>query len=234
MSDFRCPNYWWDGNNWRCKNLPNDYLNVHDFDTYCTNKYRCLECPYMDSEVREKVAAYKKEVDERVEEHVEEQRREYEAEQRNKENDYSYRENNNTSSTTTYSSSGSSDTGCLGSLFSLIGLLIMGILKLLFYFYKFVFLYLVFPVWSTATVYYFSILIITGILGVLPAIALVLGVIESVLVLISLPYWVILFIQKKKRRMTWKETFKYYGKWFIKGPWAYKDIIELKNKPMSF
>ena len=35
-----------------------------------------------------KVAAYKKEVDERVEEHVEEQRREYEAEQRNKRGKY--------------------------------------------------------------------------------------------------------------------------------------------------
>ncbi len=132
-----------------------------------------------------------------------------------------------------HSSSGDSDTGCLGTLFSLIGLLIMGLFKLLFYFYKFVFLYLVFPVWATATVYYFVIFIITAVLGVLPAIALVLGVIESILVLISFPYWVILFSQKRKRQMNWKETFKYYGKWFIKGPWAYKDIIELKNKSMS-
>lgn len=132
-----------------------------------------------------------------------------------------------------HSSGGSSDTGCLGSIFSLIGLLIIGLFKLIFYYYKFALLYLMFPIWSTVTVYCFSIVIIIGILGVSPDIVLVLSVIASVLVLISLPYWVILFIQKKKRRMTWKETFKYYGKWFIKGPWAYKDIIELKNKPMG-
>lgn len=44
MSDFRCPYYYWDGSQWRCKKS-DDYSNLHDFDTYCTDSSRCEECP---------------------------------------------------------------------------------------------------------------------------------------------------------------------------------------------
>ena len=46
MSDFRCPFYWWDGKHWRCMKIPNDYLSLHDYDTYCTSKSKCQDCPY--------------------------------------------------------------------------------------------------------------------------------------------------------------------------------------------
>jgi len=46
MGSFRCPYYWWDGNNWRCRKLGDDYLNSYDFDTFCTSETRCRECPY--------------------------------------------------------------------------------------------------------------------------------------------------------------------------------------------
>lgn len=45
MGSFRCPYYWWDGSNWRCRKT-SDYLTLHDFDTYCTSSSRCKECPY--------------------------------------------------------------------------------------------------------------------------------------------------------------------------------------------
>ncbi|MBE6734043.1 MAG: hypothetical protein E7563_01705 [Ruminococcaceae bacterium] len=135
--------------------------------------------------------------------------------------------------TTSESSESSSDTGCLGSIFSIIGFLLMGAIKLIFYFYKFIFLYLFFTIFATVTIFYFIILILSAVTGILPGIALGLGVFGTVLVASSLPYWVILFTQKFKRKMKWKDTFKYYGKWFIKGPLAYKDIIELKNSPVD-
>lgn len=47
MGDFRCPYYYWDGSQWRCKHT-NDYLDLHDFDTHCTDEKRCKECPYYD------------------------------------------------------------------------------------------------------------------------------------------------------------------------------------------
>ena len=130
----------------------------------------------------------------------------------------------------TPSPSADSDTGCLGASFSLIGLVIFTLPKLLFYYYKFMFLYFIFPAFSAATAYFWGALIL--IVAVFPAAIPFLGAIEPVLIAISLPYWIILFKQKRKRKMKWKETFKYYGKWLIKGPWAYKDIIELKKSPM--
>ncbi len=45
MGSFRCPYYWWDGKHWRCRKI-SDYLNLYDFDTYCTNESKCKECPY--------------------------------------------------------------------------------------------------------------------------------------------------------------------------------------------
>ena len=223
MSDFRCPRYWWDGSQWRCQNLPNDYLSSYDFDTYCTNKNRCLECPYMDSEVREKVATYKKEVDERVEEHVEEQRREYEAEQRNKENDYSYRENNNTSSTTTYSSSGSSDAGCLGAIFALLGIIWFAILKVLSfiakYWYIIIFAFSWFG-WGLFFLFAFLALPLAGIIGIC-------------CVLLYTPYFCVIFQQQKNKRLSWLFVFKYSFIWFLKGPFAYSDIFDFVDESVK-
>ncbi len=232
MSDFRCPRYWWDGSQWRCQNLPNDYLSSYDFDTYCTNKNRCLECPYMDSEVREKVAAYKKDVDERVEEHVEEQRREYEEEQRNKENDYSYRENNNTSSTTTYSSSDSSDTGCLSTLFSLVFVVIGAIFALLWPILKiFINAFWLTPLIGASWIGFGCcfLVILSAPVGVIPLVV-VLVTICCVIEIAFFPYWLILMWQKIKKYLNWKEVWSYYVKWFFKGPVAYVELANLLNE----
>ncbi|MEA4934072.1 MAG: hypothetical protein VB071_10935 [Lawsonibacter sp.] len=45
MSEFRCPNYYYDGSQWRCTKT-GDYLTLHDFDTYCTNESKCRSCSY--------------------------------------------------------------------------------------------------------------------------------------------------------------------------------------------
>ena len=44
MSDFRCPFYYYDGS-WRCVKV-SGCLSLHDYDTYCTDKYRYVQCPY--------------------------------------------------------------------------------------------------------------------------------------------------------------------------------------------
>lgn len=134
------------------------------------------------------------------------------------------------------SSSGSSDSGCLYSLFYFIGFLLRKIIIMIFIclkvIVKYAFLYYMLPFYASVTIYY----LIAGVLSILlllSTLGIVFGIIDLFVVAISIPYWIILFIQKRKRKMTWKETLKYYGKWFIKGPWAYKDIMELKNRPMD-
>lgn len=231
MSDFRCPRYWWDGNQWRCQNLPNDYLSSYDFDTYCTNVNRCLECKYMDKEVREKVAAYKKETKERVEKLVEENKREYEGRKNTSDEPISSEPDSSkvyvASSSTIQAeenSSGDGEIGCLAMIFGIVGVAFLFVLKIIPFFLMYYFM----PGWMSYTF-----------IGLPIMIGLFLGAIEMgkiiALLLIAMlfsaiPYWVMLFIQKRKRKMKWGETFKYYMKWFVKGPFAYKDIMALKNK----
>ena len=137
--------------------------------------------------------------------------------------DRSEESTNTTSSTTTYSSSGSSEVDLLSIIVGLIVLLIKVIPAL--------FMYFLLPLlWSQTIWFYLFILLSARLLGFNPFIAYG-GML--IMYLLALPYWFVLFKQKRKRNMTWKEIFKYVSKWVTKGPWAYKDIIELKNKPMS-
>jgi len=116
----------------------------------------------------------------------------------------------------------SSDDGCLGGL---VAIILTGIIKII----KAYFLYYFVPIQViAATLLGYGFMLFFAIIG-LPSIALVIIYVCVALMLISIPYWVILFAQKRKKRMGWGETFKYYGKWFLKGPFAYKDIMKLKN-----
>lgn len=134
--------------------------------------------------------------------------------------------------TPTPSPRGSSDTGCLSTLFSMVFVVIGAILKLLWPVIKFLAVWFYLPMYVAPTLVGFIAMLFFAIIG-LPMVSMGIAFALTALEFISIPYWVVLFIQKRKKCMTWKETFKYYGKWFIKGPWAYKDIIELKNKPMG-
>lgn len=124
---------------------------------------------------------------------------------------------------TTYSSSGSSEVDLLSIIVGLIVLLIKVIPAL--------FMYFLLPLLCSQTIWFCLFIFLSApLIGFNPFIAYGEMVIMYV---VALPYWYILFAQKRKKRMTWKETYKYYRKWYIKGPWAYKDINELKNKPMG-
>ena len=223
MSDFRCPRYWWDGNNWRCQNLPNDYLSSYDFDTYCTDRNRCLECPYMDSDVREKVAELKQEQESRWEEAS---------------SNYSggSTQGNSTSSSTTsysqptYSSSSSSDDGCLlsffGSIIALVGAIIVGLLKILWpvikgYFFAFMLPGYVMVSWVGYVAGVFVVILSST--GLMPLAAIFIAI-TAVPYILFWPYWAILMWQRFKKRLTWREVCTYYGKWFLKGPLAYAEL----------
>ncbi len=45
MSSFRCPFYYYDGGKWRCTRV-SSALSSYDFDTYCTDEYKYVQCPY--------------------------------------------------------------------------------------------------------------------------------------------------------------------------------------------
>lgn len=125
------------------------------------------------------------------------------------------------------SSSDSSDTGCVGSFFSLLGLLLMGILKILWFIFKLIFVYYCIPTYASMTWLMF-----------LPAIFIPIGIpyldiasaIASGLCYVAFwPYGIMLIIYKIKKQITTKELLGFYGKWFLKGPFAYKDLSVLKK-----
>ena len=118
--------------------------------------------------------------------------------------------------------------GCLSALFNLVVAIFGAILKLLWPVIKFFTVWFWLPMYVAPTLVGFSAMLFFAISG-METVALGIAFVLIGLEFISIPYWVILFFKKMKMKMLWKETFKYYGKWFIKGPWAYKDIIELKN-----
>ena len=43
------------------------------------------------------------------------------------------------------------------------------------------------------------------------------------------PYGIMVIILKFKKQITTKEQLSFYGKWFLKGPFAYKDIKNFKE-----
>lgn len=237
MSDFRCPRYWWDGNHWRCQNLPDDYLDLHDYDTYCTSKTRCLECPYMDSEVRERMAEYKKKAQERIDEFEEERKREFEEERKGEfeENGPSRRDygrsNDSDYVTPKHSSSSDSDDGCLGALFGLVFTIIGAILKLLWPICKIVFLYYCIPVLAgwTWLVFLPIAFVPTGIVPLAVAAAVAAGA----CFVAFWPYGIMVLTLKVKKQITTKQQLSFYGKWFLKGPFAYKDLKEFKERIRS-
>lgn len=122
---------------------------------------------------------------------------------------------------TPVSTTGSSDSSCLSGI---VALVFMGIIKLI----KGCFLYIYIPCFLiSGTILQFLLTLLffatqSKALGWITIYCIIMHI-------LSIPYLVILFIQKRKRKMSWGETFKYYGKWFLKGPLAYKDIIALKN-----
>lgn len=236
MSDFRCPRYWWDGNNWRCQNLPNDCLELHDFDTYCTDMNRCLECPYMDIEVRERVEAYKKDIEERTKERI----REIEQENKtNTEKRYSSREeyqtpnniDSNTSTTTNTTTSSDSETGCLTVIFDIILVLIGFILKLLRPFFLVFYLpnFVSFTLCGTICL---ILAVIFALTGIIPLVCIFMALV-CINYFLFFPFWIILIWQKFKKRLSWKEVCSFYWKWFIKGPFAYPALAKMLEEKQS-
>ena len=185
----------------------------------------------MDSEVREKVAAWKKENEERREERLEELEEEKKEEFRASDDfdDDSSSSHDNGYRDTRVSSGESSDTGCLPTLFSLVFFLIAGLFKCIFYFYKFMLLHFMIPLYASVTIYSLVVILLCAVLGFVPG-SILFSCCSAAVWIISIPYWVVLFIHKRKIKMTWKKTFKYYGKWFLKGPVAYADLANLLNE----
>lgn len=59
MSSFRCPFYYYDGGKWRCTRV-SSALSSYDFDTYCTDEYKYVQCPYYRNQKNKKGTMAKK------------------------------------------------------------------------------------------------------------------------------------------------------------------------------
>lgn len=121
-------------------------------------------------------------------------------------------ENNHTSSrTTTYSSSSSSDTGFLSEIFGLVVIIIGAILKILPYIW-----------WGSMTA-------LVPLVMVAGPFVLILAIISVLCHIAFYPYCIMLILYRIKKQISTKTMFIHLGKWFKKGPFAYKDIIALKD-----
>ena len=180
----------------------------------------------MDSEVRKKVEAWKKEAEKQSEEHLEEIEQEKkeeikESEDFDKDNGSSY---DNVDKGTL---SDDSDTGCLSTIFSLVVVILGAALRLLWPIIKFIFLYYFIPVLAGETWLMFlaSVFAPTGIIPLCIALA-----VASMLCFVAFwPYGIMVIGLKIKKQITTKEQLYFYGKWFLKGPFAYKDIKKFKE-----
>ena len=47
---------------------------------------------------------------------------------------------------------------------------------------------------------------------------------------ISIPYWILVIVHKHKQKLKWHKILKYYLKWFLKGPFAYPEILTIANE----
>ena len=114
------------------------------------------------------------------------------------------------------------------SLFYLIVALFWGAIKLFLTFFKVYFVYIGLAFYASTTLYFLGSMVIFGIALGFTDYIMPLTVLGLAITAISIPYWIILFSQKRKRNMGYGKLFKYYGFWFIKGPFAYSDIMKLK------
>ncbi len=133
------------------------------------------------------------------------------------------------------SSSGSSDSGCLSSLLSLVVLVIGGLLKLLWPLIKIYFIAIWLPCVVAPSLFGWA----SGMLAILCVpVGLMLFTylfvaITGVPFFLFMPYWAVLMWQKIKKQMTWKEVCSYYWKWFLKGPFAYLELTRTLNNNKS-
>ena len=186
----------------------------------------------MDIEVRERVEAYKKDIEERTKERI----REIEQENKtNTEKRYSSREeyqtpnniDSNTSTTTDTTTSSDSETSFLTVIFDII-LVILGFLfKLLRVF----FLAYLLPGWASITLYGLILMLLTELIPAVFPVAMT--VVFLLFYLFFPPYCVALLWQKFKKRLSWKEVCSFYWKWFIKGPFAYPALAKMLEEKQS-
>ena len=129
-----------------------------------------------------------------------------------------------------YNSSGSSsDSGCLGAVFALL----WGIISFLFVVViPFYFVYMLAPSylgfsWVGLLCAVLSILFVsTGIVPLAIPFILVFSIIE---ILFGI-YWVLVIIIKIKTRCTRMDVLKLFGKWFLKGPFAFVDVANIMSE----
>ena len=91
----------------------------------------------------------------------------------------------------------------------------------------FLFTYVIAPDWVGRTWIIFVGIMFLGI-GVEP-VALAFAYISIICQLAFYPYWIMLIVYRVKKQITTKTMLSFYWKWFLKGPFAYKNIITLKK-----
>lgn len=136
------------------------------------------------------------------------------------------KDSENGDSTSVSSSSASSETGFLSAIFALL----WGIISAIFvYVLSPFFVYLWIPTvlgisWIGFIGAFLTILCAS--LGLVP-LAIPFIILVSIIELLFYVYWVLVIVVKIKTHSTRKEMLKLFGKWFLKGPFAFVDVANI-------
>ena len=159
-----------------------------------------------------------------------ERKRELEELERKRENDKRNESQNNSNNTTKNDSDKKTDDSeDLGIIGQIITFILFTVLKIVWYVFRFAMVYYCIP--SLASFSWFILLPSVFIYIIpFPPLAIVSAAAGVLCQMAFLPYCIMLFIYRIKNKILIRDLLRFYRIWFVKGPFAYKDLSELRSK----
>ena len=114
--------------------------------------------------------------------------------------------------------------GFLEAMIKLVLLIIVTIIKIIRPIIKPLALYYMVPTMVSMTWVSFALIFLSAI-GLPPILAFI---VMPIMEICFFPYWISMIIHGVRKHVTTRQLLSYYGKWFLKGPLAYKDLMALK------
>lgn len=141
-------------------------------------------------------------------------------------------DNQSNVNTTDYSSSDESG-GFFSFIFSLLLFLIMAIVKFIFVkVIPFLFIYALIPQYVCCSLLgciCIIIYVLFALIGLFP-IAIIFVIPATMIAYLFIPYYIFVIAVKNKTKRSKKEVLKLFWRWFLKGPFAYPEVINIMNE----
>ncbi len=109
-------------------------------------------------------------------------------------------------------------------IFDVILAILAFVFMLIFKAVRFLAVYFFAPLLSGRT-WLFIIYVAFAAIGILP-LTIALAIVTEIILVSFYPYWGLLIAKKVKKEIDLKEMLRFYRLWFIKGPFAYKELLK--------